>query len=490
VETATVTIHPDVVLHKVSRYIYGHFAEHLGRCIYRGIWVGEDSKIENDGGLRKDTTAALRKLCLPVLRWPGGCFADCYHWMDGVGPRESRPMRHNLWWDQPESNQFGTDEFMRLCGVIETEPYICLNVGSGSPEEALGWVEYCNSTQDTALTGLRRENGHPEPYGVKFWGIGNENWGCGGRMRPEYYADLYRRFAAFIRRAGGADVKLIACGSNRSLRDWDERFLSRMKDAADLVDYIAIHHYLGHGISDTGFSDGEYVRLIESIGSLDAHLRLASAVADAHGTERHPIGVILDEWGTWYKEATVQSGLYQQNTMQDALFTAACFHLFHGHGKKLFMANMAQTVNVLQALVLTKGPGMVVTPTYHVYEMFMPHRDGMLLHTDVISPELKFSKAAARPAVSASATSAREGSVFLSLVNLDLSRDIETEVRLAGTEMQVKSARRLAAEDIRDHNTFDEPERVRPEEITFDAAGGPLRIALPSKSITTIEFGT
>lgn len=484
-------IQPDVRLHQVSRYLYSHFAEHLGRCIYGGIWVGEDSEIENDEGIRIDTAEALKHLALPALRWPGGCFADNYHWMDGIGPRGQRPERYNLWWRQPESNQFGTHEFVRLCEMIGAEPYICLNVGSGTVEEARSWVEYCNTNQATTLVDLRRENGHPDPFNVKFWGIGNENWGCGGSMQPEYYADLYRRYATYVRRTAGEGATLIACGSTPGHPDWDERFLAAMKGAYRLVDSIALHHYMGQGIDAVAFSDEDYYELIGTIGAVDRRLTRATGLAQAFSTHGHRIDVALDEWGTWFKQATVESGLYQQNTMQDALFAAAGFHCFHKHGERLRMTNMAQTVNVLQALILTRGPQMLLTPTYHIYEMFRPHRDAYLVVCDVTgSPVIQVSAGNHRDALSVSPTLSKDGKdLFISILNLDLSKAVSVEMSIAGaTDWRVAQVRRLATGEIRSHNTFDEPERVRPEEVPLDSYGDLSGLALPPQSVTTLQL--
>ena len=486
-----ISIQPDVRLHKVNRYLYSHFAEHLGRCIYGGIWVGEDSNIENDGGIRVDTATALKKLALPTLRWPGGCFADNYHWMDGIGPRERRPKRYNLWWKQLETNQFGTDEFMRFCDMIGAEPYICLNVGSGTVEEARSWVEYCNGSQPTTLADLRRQNGHPEPYHVRFWGIGNETWGCGGTMQPEYYAEIYRRYATYVRQAAGEGAKLIACGSDPMHRDWDERFLEGMKGAYSLVDSLALHIYLGWGSDDVGFSDEDYYRLIGSIEVLDRELTRATGLAKAYSTYGHRIDVVLDEWGTWYRQATVESGLCQQNTMRDALFAAASFHCFHEHGERLWMTNMAQTVNVLQALVLTRGPEMLLTPTYHVYEMFLPHRDGQLVACEVKnSSVLTLPDAEDRDAISVSATLSEDGKeLFLSILNLDLGKECTGAISITPCEgWEVKQVQRLTTEDIRSHNTFKESDKVRPEEIHREVAGDLSGLVLPPQSITTIRL--
>jgi len=485
-----IEIHPEVRLGNVSRYVYSQFAEHLGRCIYDGIWVGEDPEIESDQGIRLDTADALRRLALPALRWPGGCFADSYHWIDGIGPRARRPRRHNRWWDQPEPNQFGTDEFMHLCRMVEAEPYICLNVGSGTVEEACGWVEYCNSSHPTSIVQMRQDNGLAEPYDVRFWGIGNENWGCGGGMRPEYYADLYRRFASYVRRIGGEDVRLIACGSKDGIPEWDERFFETMKGQLDLVDYIALHIYSGRNSSDIHFPDEEYYGLIASIDIMDGNIAKTCGLAQAYSSYGHAIGVVLDEWGTWYKEATRATGLYQQNTVRDALFAAASFHCFHKHAERLFMTNMAQTVNVLQALVLTEGTKTVVTPTYHVYDMFRLHRDGRLVACDVMSPALKLPEGRKRDAVSVSSTRSEDrGELFLSIINLDLHEDFTGEIRITSENAwEVKQVRRLTSDDVRSHNSFEEPRKVWPEEVDPQSVQSLERIPLPSMSITTVRL--
>jgi alpha-N-arabinofuranosidase len=490
-KSCTINIYPDVRLHQISRYIYSHFAEHLGRCIYGGIWVGEASDIDNTGGIRHDTAEALKRLALPALRWPGGCFADNYHWMDGIGPRDQRPKRYNLWWRQPESNQFGTHEFMQLCELIDAEPYICLNVGSGTVEEACSWVEYCNASQATTLAEKRRDNGHSAPFDVKFWGIGNENWGCGGNMQPEFYADLYRQYATYVRRTAGEEARLIACGSTPGHPDWDERFLTAMKGNYRLVDSVALHHYMGQGKEAVEFSDEDYYELIGTIGAVDRRLTQATGLAQAYSTYGHRIDVVLDEWGTWFKQATVETGLYQQNTMQDALFAAAGFHCFHRHAERLWMTNMAQTVNVLQALILTRGPQMLLTPTYHIYEMFRPHRDGYLVACDVMNnASIRIPDGDQRDAISVSPTLSEDGNeLFVSILNLDLSQAFLIELNTPDIEgWKVSQARRLGTGDIRSHNTFDEPERVRPEDVPLEGVGELSGLPLPPQSVTALRF--
>jgi len=471
---------------RIDPNLYGQFAEHLGRCVYPGLWVGDSSPIANDHGLRLDVISALKTLELPVVRWPGGCFADNYHWLDGVGDRSQRPRRHNLWWKQPENNAFGTDEFMTFCRLIDTEPYLVVNVGSGSVQEAINWMEYCNSNQDTEFTALRKKHGFNEPYNVRYWGIGNESWGCGGKMRPEVYADLYRRFAAYLRPMGGRDVRLIACGSYPDFPDWDERFLAAMQGALDHVDLLAPHIYSGWMGEEVNFSDQEYYQLFAAIDIMDRHLRRASELVTAFSTADHRIGLALDEWGVWHRQAVVENGLQQQNTLRDALFAAASFHLFHRYAGTLEMANMAQTVNVLQALIHTRGDRIVLTPTFHVFDLLKPHRNGQLLDFDFSPlPMIDFPDQRQRPALSLSATITKDGSIFISLINIDLERSFAVECRMINALHKIRSIRLLSAEDPREHNSFDLPHAITPREVE---PSGDEVIQVPPHSLMTLSL--
>lgn len=489
---ASVRVHPGVRGPKVERYIYSQFAEHLGRCIYPGIWVGERVSIPNDGGIRLDVAEALKALEIPALRWPGGCFADNYHWMDGIGPRERRPKRHNLWWNQAESNAFGTHEFLRFCEMIGTEPYICVNVGSGTVEEARSWVEYCNAAVETELTLLRAANGAPKPWNVRFWGVGNELWGCGGRMRPDQYADVYCQFANFMRKTDPS-VELIACGSSsRNMDYWDQMFLERhfthrLGHGGPLIQYLAIHHYLGRTLSDLNYTAADYYSLIREVDSLRGHIQKAAALCRAYSTAEQRIRLIIDEWGTWYVEAVTDNGLYQQNTMMDAVFAALCFHLFHEFADDIFMTNMAQTVNVLQALILTEGPKMCKTPTYHVYDLFRGHRDGERLPVDVVAPPLDGVEG--RAVVSASATRQPGGGreLTLSLVNAHLTEPVAVVIDLGVPSSRVEG-RILTSGDVHDHNTPDEPERVVPAGLhATQHSDGAWSVELPPHSVAVLR---
>jgi alpha-L-arabinofuranosidase len=478
-------IFPDVTLHKVNNNIYGQFIEHLGKCIYGGIWVGKESPIPNINGIRIDTIDALKNLEIPVLRYPGGCFADSYHWMDGIGEHNKRPKRLNIWWNQPEKNEFGTHEFMEFCNLIGTEPYICLNMGSGTIEEARSWVEYCNSNQDTTLVKMRRENGAEKPFNVKYWGVGNENWVCGGNMRPEYYADLYRRFSTYIRKTGGEDIKLIACGSYPSFIEWDERYLESMKGAESLVDFISLHIYTGWTLPCLEFTETEYHKLISDIGIMERNLKRAINLTEAYSKKDHKIGVIMDEWGTWYKEAVVENGLFQQNTLMDALFTAVSFHTFHNLGESLHMTNMAQTANVLQSLILTKGDQLIKTPTYHVFELFKPHRNSSLLYHKLEQPKNNYKSDYDLLSVSISKS---ENEIFVSLVNLDLEDTFEIELDFnARDEYSLKEIKKIGAEKLNIHNNFDEPENIKIENMKLSSQESNV-IKIGPISILTLTF--
>ncbi|MEM2527224.1 MAG: alpha-L-arabinofuranosidase C-terminal domain-containing protein, partial [Candidatus Bathyarchaeia archaeon] len=331
--------------------IFGHFIEHLGRCIYPGIWVGKDSNIPNEDGLRRDVVEAFKSVRAPIIRWPGGCFADAYHWEDGIGPVNLRPRRLNIWWGGEESNEFGTDEFIKLCRVVGAEPYICVNVGSGSPSEALAWLEYCNYVGNTKYARLRAENGHPEPYNVIYWGVGNENWGCGGSFDPVYYAWEYRRFATFLKQADPR-IKLIVCG--HIFGDWNYRVMETLRNFIHLVDYLSIHYYFFRNQQrygdDIKFTDEQYLNLLFDVQHLEYQIKQAIQAIDLFSEGRKDIGIAVDEWGVWHPQATNENGLYQQNTLRDAILAASVLNLFIKYSRKVKIANLAQAVNVLQSI--------------------------------------------------------------------------------------------------------------------------------------------
>ena len=381
-------VNADIKKGKINKNIYGHFSEHLGRCIYEGIWVGEDSEIPNIKGYRIDVLEALKKLKVPVLRWPGGCFADEYHWMDGIGPREKRPCMINTHWGGVvENNHFGTHEFMEFCEMIGAEPYISGNLGSGTVQEMQQWVEYITFDGKSPMADLRRANGREEPWKLKYFGIGNENWGCGGNMRAEYYADLYKRYATYVRNFGDNVIYKIACGPSAGDYTWTEVV---MREAGHLLNGLSLHYYTlptnswtGSKGSATEFGEEEWFKTLKHTLVMEELVTKHSIIMDKYDPEKK-IGLIVDEWGAWYdvEPGTNPGFLYQQNTLRDALIAGINLNIFNNHCDRVQMANIAQLVNVLQAVILTEGDKMLLTPTYHVFNMYKVHQDADLLSVE------------------------------------------------------------------------------------------------------------
>jgi alpha-N-arabinofuranosidase len=478
----------------INRNLYGHFAEHLGRCIYEGIWVGPDSPISNTRGYRNDVLAALKQLNVPVLRWPGGCFADEYHWKDGIGPREKRPSMYNSHWGGVvENNHFGTHEFLDFCELIGAEPYVCLNVGSGTVQEAMEWVEYITSPASSPMANLRRANGREQPWRVKYFGIGNESWGCGGNMTPEFYADNYRRYNTFVKNyQKDARLYRIACGSNGQDFNWTEVL---MQKAAKQMNGLSLHWYtLPTGNwkkkgSATEFAEAEWFSTLRHTLKMDELIAKHSAIMDKYDPEKK-VGLVIDEWGTWYdvEPGTNPGFLYQQNTLRDAVVAALNFHLFHQHADRVAMANIAQTINVLQAVILTDKEKMVLTPTYHVFEMFKVHQGATALRVDLASPDYVFGQEKL-PAISASASRDAAGKVHLSLVNTDPQNAHTVTCTLAGLAAKAVSGRILTAAAMNAHNTFAAPAAVQPAAFTgATLSDGKLTVALPAKSVVVLEL--
>jgi alpha-N-arabinofuranosidase len=485
-------LHADRGIETIRRHIYGHFAEHLGRCIYDGIWVGPESNIPNTRGIRNDVVAALRAIRIPVLRWPGGCFADEYHWRDGIGPAEDRPRQLNTHWGGViETNRFGTHEFLDLCEQLGCEPYICGNLGSGTVREMQEWVEYLTFNGKTATTELRRANGRGKAWPVRFWGVGNESWGCGGNMRAEFYADQFRRYAIYCRNLGGNTLYKIACGASDFNYDWTEVL---MREAAKFMDGLSLHYYVLPGSweqkgSATQFDESGWFAVLKKILLLDGMIARHSEIMDRYDPEKR-VGLILDEWGAWYdvEPGTNPGFLYQQNTLRDALVTGIALNILNNHCGRVHMANIAQTVNVLQAPILTDGARMIRTPTYHVFEMFKGHQDAVRLPCELQSAEYAF-EGEGIPAVNASASRSGSGKILLSLCNLDPEREADVEGELRGAEFSAVSGRVLTADAIHRCNTFEAPDAVQP--AAFDGAsvkGNALKIRLPAKSVVAMEL--
>jgi len=487
---AAIRLWPELPKARISPNIYGHFAEHLGRCVYEGIWVGPKSRIPNEQGFRLDVLAALKQLRAPVVRWPGGCFADAYHWRDGVGPQAKRPQRTNVWWAQAEPNTFGTDEFVQLCQAVGCAPYVCVNVGSGSPREAMAWLEYCNFGGDSALSRMR----DAQPYGVKYWGVGNEAWGCGGRFTATDYAKEYVRFASYLR-AQDRSIKLVACGAspgdyrNPAFVSWNHDFCDAMPHA-DLIDHLSIHRYFHRG-KGAAFSDGEYHALFADLITLDRDIRQADQLLGYFYPDTF-VGLAIDEWGVWHPSAVVDNGLEQENTLRDAVFAGAALNLFNRWAHRVTMANLAQTINVLQCLAVTDKARMHLTPTYYVFDMMRRHMGARALTDEVECPEFEAHPIGLKqrqpvPALSVSASLAGKR-IRLTVANQTVDQDVATRIDVRGAGMASVAGHVLNAGDPRDVNTFEEPKRVFPKRLKFEGESQELVHTFPAHSFTALSI--
>ncbi|MFD2329659.1 alpha-N-arabinofuranosidase [Cohnella sp. GCM10020058] len=486
-------VHTDWTTGTINKNIYGHFSEHLGRCIYEGLWVGSESPIPNTDGIRNDVLEALRELKVPVLRWPGGCFADEYHWRDGIGPRETRKRMINTHWGGVvENNHFGTHEFFRLCELIGAEPYICGNVGSGNVQEMSEWLEYMTFDGESPLANLRRQNGREKPWKLKYFGVGNENWGCGGHMLPEYYADLYRQFQTYCRQYGDNKLYKIAGGANSDDYRWTDVL---MQKAAGQMDGLSLHYYTVPGTweskgSATDFDEADWELTMRKALHMDELLTRHGTVMDRYDPERR-VGMIVDEWGTWFdvEPGTNPGFLYQQNTMRDALVAAAHLHIFHKHAHRVQMANIAQLVNVLQAVVLTEGDRILRTPTYHVLKMYAVHQDAeaLALHGEFGS----YGSGDGQPLPHVGATASRkDGVIHVSLFNLHPADAAELRLELRGSEGDFEmEGFVLSGDGINAHNTFDAPDLVEAKPLEgIERDGQYYLVPMAAASVATLRF--
>ena len=493
--TATLTLDAAKPGPVISKNIYGQFAEHLGRCIYEGIWVGPDSPIPNTKGYRNDVLAALKTLQVPQLRWPGGCFADEYHWKDGIGPRESRPSMFNSHWGGVvENNHFGTHEFLDLCEMLGIEPYVCLNVGSGTVQEQMEWVEYMTSPASSPMANMRRAHGREQPWKVPYMAVGNESWGCGGTMTPEFYADNYKRYNTFVKNyVRDQRIQRIACGANGDNYEWTEVL---MKNAGRNMNGLALHYYTlpsgswrGSKGSATNFAEAEYHATLVQTLKMEELIKKHGAIMDKYDPEKK-VGMVVDEWGIWtdVEPGTNPGFLYQQNSLRDAILAAINLHLFQAPADRITMANIAQMINVLQAMILTDKEKMIVTPTYHVFEMFKVHQDATSLPLTLATPDYMVGGAKV-PAVSASASRDKAGKIHVSFSNANPNTAITVTATLAGVTAKGVTGRVLTAPAITSHNTFAAPEVVKPAK--FDGAtlaGDKLTIPLPAKSVVVLAL--
>lgn len=477
----------------IDKHIYGHFSEHLGRCIYGGFYVGEgNTKIANTKGVRNDVIEALKKLKIPNLRWPGGCFADTYHWKDGIGPKEKRATIVNTWWGGvTENNSFGTHEFLDMCELLGTEPYISGNVGSGTVQEFNEWVQYTTFGGESPMSKLRQQHGREKPWKVKFWGLGNEAWGCGGNMKPEYYANIYRQYATFMTGWDNNNkVFRIASGANSSNYDWTEVLMRDIPH--NMLEGVGVHHYSvidwKKKGSATDFSEEQYFTTMKRALMMEELVTKHAAIMDKYDPKKL-VAMVVDEWGGWYdvEPGTNPGFLYQQNTMRDAMIAGVTLNIFNNHADRVRMANLAQAVNVLQAVILTDEEKMLLTPTYHVMEMYNVHQDATLLPLKIKTTDYSFGKDKL-PAISASASRDKNGVTHITFTNIDSKNAQEVSVDVKGSKFSKITGRILASGKIQDHNTFEAPEKIRP--AVFNGAtltSNKLTVKMPPCSVVVLE---
>ncbi|SFK93012.1 alpha-N-arabinofuranosidase [Lachnospiraceae bacterium KH1T2] len=482
----------------INKEIYGHFSEHLGRCIYEGLYVGENSDIPNVNGMRTDVVEALKKIKIPVLRWPGGCFADEYHWKDGIGPKETRKKMINTHWGGVvEDNSFGTHEFMELCRQLGCETYVNMNVGSGSVQEMSEWVEYLTFKGVSPMADLRKKNGHEEPWDVNFIGVGNENWGCGGNMRPEHYANEYRRYSTYCRNYTDKKMYKIMGGPNVDDYNWTETTMKTIGKSgtypADLISGISLHYYVHPGGwenkgSALDFDRNEYYETIRKAYYMDELITRHGDIINQYDPEKR-IGLIVDEWGTWYRvePGTNPGFLYQQNTMRDAIVAGVTLNIFNQHSDRVQMANIAQLVNVLQAVILTDGADMLLTPTYHVFDMYKDHQDAELL-ASYIENEVIGTETDKIPEISQSVSISEDGSLNITLVNA--SDDKDETIDVIPVEYNAKEVKAsILTGEMHDHNDFTNKEKVKLADYTdFKIeSNGHITVKLPAMSVVSLK---
>ncbi len=494
-----IVLYPDSARDQISRNIYGQFSEHLGRGIYGGIWVAEDSGIPNTGGIRNDVVAALKEMAIPNLRWPGGCFADEYHWMNGIGPREDRPTMINTnWGGVTEDNSFGTHEFITLCSMLGCEPVICGNLGSGTVQEMSQWVEYLNSSNVSPMTELRKKNGADKPFNVKYFGIGNESWGCGGHMTPEYYSDELRRYSTFCKNYGENTLYRIAGGASDFNYHWTET-LMKDPETRNSFQGISLHYYTvahtenwSYKGSATDFTPEEWFSTMANALIMDTLITRHSEIMDRYDPKKEK-GLIVDEWGNWHdvEPGTNPGFLYQQNTLRDALSASLTLDIFNNHCDRVKMANLAQTVNVLQSVLLTKGDQLVRTPTFYVFKMYKVHQDAMLIPETITSSSYSEGNRSI-PVVRSSASRDKDGKIHITITNLDPEKEHNVDCVLEGVhKLNVTAGEIITASQMSALNDFGKDEQVGIKPFKgYTTTGNTVSVNMPSKSVIMIEVET
>lgn len=498
---AKLIINENKELSTIEPEIYGHFSEHLGRCIYEGIYVGENSEIPNVNGMRTDVVEALKELKVPMLRWPGGCFADEYHWKDGIGPKETRKKMINTHWGGVvEDNSFGTHEFMELCRQIGCKTYVNGNLGSGTVQEMSEWVEYMTFNGVSPMADLRKKNGHEQPWKVDFFGVGNENWGCGGNMTPEFYANEYRRYQTYVRNYDPEKpIKKVCCGANVDDYFWTEGVMktcfSHAEWAHGFMDYLSLHYYVhpeGWEIkgSSTDFDGEVWYKTLNKALHMDELITRHGTIMDKYDPEKK-VGMCVDEWGAWYtcEPGTNPGFLYQQNTVRDALIAGITLNIFNKHSDRVKIAALAQMVNVLQSVLLTEGDKMIKTPTYHVMHMYRHHQGAKLLESSVTGIDEIGTDEWKVPKVTESVSKDKDGIITITLNNLSIESAEEVEVQLANGVYKVVEARIVTNSDMHAHNTFEAPEEVTEKDFNdYEVKGENISVKLPVNSVVEMRL--
>ncbi len=498
---AKLIINENKELSTIEPEIYGHFSEHLGRCIYEGIYVGENSEIPNVNGMRTDVVEALKELKVPMLRWPGGCFADEYHWKDGIGPKETRKKMINTHWGGVvEDNSFGTHEFMELCRQIGCKTYVNGNLGSGTVQEMSEWVEYMTFNGVSPMADLRKKNGHEQPWKVDFFGVGNENWGCGGNMTPEFYANEYRRYQTYVRNYDPEKpIKKVCCGANVDDYFWTEGVMktcfSHAEWAHGFMDYLSLHYYVhpeGWEIkgSSTDFDGEVWYKTLNKALHMDELITRHGTIMDKYDPEKK-VGMCVDEWGAWYtcEPGTNPGFLYQQNTVRDALIAGITLNIFNKHSDRVKIAALAQMVNVLQSVLLTEGDKMIKTPTYHVMHMYRHHQGAKLLESSVTGIDEIGTDEWKVPKVTESVSKDKDGIITITLNNLSIESAEDVEVQLANGVYKVVEARIVTNSDMHAHNTFEAPEEVTEKDFNdYEVKGENISVKLPVNSVVEMRL--